>query len=561
MTPRPILIGTRGSALALAQASLVASAVANEGRPHRIVVIETEGDRRAPDTTWGEGAFVAAIERALLEGRVDVAVHSAKDVPTDEDERLRIGAYLARADPRDALVARAGSPVAGLADLPPGSIVGTDSPRRTAFVRALRPDVVVRPLHGNVDTRLRRLDEGEVDVLVLAVAGLVRLGRSDRISAILDPSDVPPAPGQGAIAVQIRADDAPLIAFTATIDDRPTRVAVETERAFLRATGGGCRSPIGALARTTDGATIRLLAGRGDEVGRSAIEAIDLPLGEVGSAVVELAGRLAVALRGEAFAAHSMPTVLVTRPVRGGDSLVGALVRAGLGSIVLPAIATRPVEADASLDAAVAALPDHEWVVVTSAMGVRALEAPARRVGIDLRAIRWAAVGPATARALTIAGADRSWQPSHADAETLARELPLQPRARIAHVRGRLAGDQLASLLRARGAAVDEVVVYDTIEAPESSIPLVAAALGRRPAAVVLASPSAARGLLALTATATEAGDGRAGVLAIPAVCIGERTATTARQLGYAVAATADVPDPDVVASLVAGIALAGATS
>ncbi len=238
---RPIRIGTRGSALARAQAEQVARALAAEGRPHRIVVIETEGDRRAPDTAWGEGAFVAAIEQALVEDRVDLAVHSAKDVPTDMDPRLRIAAYLPRADPRDALVAPPGSVVASLDDLRPGAVVGTDSPRRSAFVRAARPDLVVRPLHGNVDTRLRRLDAGQVDALVLAVAGLVRLGREDRISAYLEPPLVPPAPGQGAIACQIRATDAPLIALGAVLDDPRTRLAVTTERDFLRATGGGCR--------------------------------------------------------------------------------------------------------------------------------------------------------------------------------------------------------------------------------------------------------------------------------------------------------------------------------
>ena len=138
MSAREILIGTRGSALALAQARLVAAAFERESRPIRLVVVETEGDRRAPDTAWGEGAFVAAIERALLDGHVDVAVHSAKDVPTDEDPRLRIGAFLPRADPRDVLVVRAGAREHRLDDLPAGHRVGTDSPRRVGFVLGAR---------------------------------------------------------------------------------------------------------------------------------------------------------------------------------------------------------------------------------------------------------------------------------------------------------------------------------------------------------------------------------------------------------------------------------------
>src|SRR5688500_417567 len=252
MNGREIAIGSRGSALALRQARLVHDAFARQGHPCRIVLIETEGDRRAPDRAWGEGAFVAAIERALLAGRVDLAVHSAKDVPTDEDPRLRIAAYLPRADPRDALVLRGDAKERRLADLPPGSRVGTDSPRRTGFLLALRPDLAVHPLHGNVDTRLRRLDEGETDALVLACAGLDRMGLGNRITERLEPGIVPPAPGQGAIAIQVRRDDARVLRPTGSIDDRPTRLAVEAERAFLSACGGGCRAPIGALASMAD---------------------------------------------------------------------------------------------------------------------------------------------------------------------------------------------------------------------------------------------------------------------------------------------------------------------
>jgi hydroxymethylbilane synthase len=247
---------------------LVSEALERDGRRTRLVLIETEGDRRAPDTAWGEGAFVAAIEGALLDGRVDVAVHSAKDVPIEQDPRLRIAAFLPRADPRDALVVRAGATERTLAHLKPGTRLGTDSPRRTGFVLARRPDLVVRPLHGNVDTRLRRLDEGETDALVLACAGLDRLGLGDRIAERLDPETVPPAPGQGAIALQIRSDDGRMLGLTAAIDDPRTRAAVEAERAFLETSGGGCRAPIGALA-TISGSDIELLAGHASPDGCS----------------------------------------------------------------------------------------------------------------------------------------------------------------------------------------------------------------------------------------------------------------------------------------------------
>ena len=280
-------IGTRGSALALIQARLVAAAFARLGQSVQLVTVTTDGDRRAPDTAWGEGAFVKSIEEALLDGRVDVAVHSAKDVPTDEDARLRIAAYLPRADARDALVT-ADPAARSLDELPRHASVGTDSPRRTAFALAHRPDLRVRPIHGNVDTRLRRLDAGEVDALVLACAGLDRLGRADRIAQRVEPDRMTPAPGQGALAVQVRRDDARTLAIAAALDDQATRVAVEAERDVLRAAGGGCRSPIGAYAEVVGGEVLVIcghveLDGTGLRIGRRAG-----PVADAGAIAVSL---------------------------------------------------------------------------------------------------------------------------------------------------------------------------------------------------------------------------------------------------------------------------------
>ncbi|MDQ3448111.1 MAG: hydroxymethylbilane synthase [Chloroflexota bacterium] len=238
-------LGTRGSLLARAQSNLVAAELERAGHEVVAVTIVTDGDVRLPDTAWGEGAFVGALESALRRGEVDLAVHSAKDVPIEPEVDLVIGAYPPRADARDALVTREGP---SLGALPHGATVGTDSPRRTAFLLAARPDLRIRPLHGNVDTRLRRLDAGEVDALILAVAGLSRLGREERISAILDADLITPAPGQGALAIQVRADDAAALRAVAALDDAPTRVCVELERGILEAAGGGCRAPLGALA-------------------------------------------------------------------------------------------------------------------------------------------------------------------------------------------------------------------------------------------------------------------------------------------------------------------------
>lgn len=532
MIEPPIRIGTRGSSLALVQAALVARALEARGHVHRVVIVETAGDRRAPDTAWGEGAFVAAIEAALLDGRVDVAVHSAKDVPTTEDPRLRIGAYLERADPRDALVLPRGR-TGTLDTLPAGSIVGTDSPRRAGFVLARRPDIVIRPIHGNVDTRLRRLDKGAADALVLAVAGLERLGLADRVTQRLDPSLVPPAPGQGAIAVQARANDARLGTILAGIDHVATRAAVTAERALLHALGGGCRAPIGAIA-TVVGPRLELTAavvdGERPRVRRaSTIGAADAPE----AAAVALAARIGRAGPDSTASdspAHraTRPRVIVTRPVEQADELAAALCVAGVEPVPVPAIRVVTIDPNPALDHALRQATADSRVVVTSATGARAALASLARAAIDPGTLAWAAVGAATRSVLEAAGASNVWQPASPDAVTLAAELPIAAGSAVIWVRGSLADGDLAEAWRRRGASVVEIVAYRTELAPAASGPLLDAALGGSPpAAVLFASGSAVEGLLRL------AGDRRPTLLALPAVCIGPRTAAAARAAGF----------------------------
>ncbi|MDQ6876926.1 MAG: hydroxymethylbilane synthase [Candidatus Dormibacteraeota bacterium] len=254
-----IRLGTRGSKLALVQSELVARRLREAGHAVELVPIVTEGDVRPIDMSIGEGVFVAAIGRALIAGEIDIAVHSAKDVPLEEEPDLLIAAYPERADPCDALITRHGG--ASLESLAGGSVVGTDSPRRTGFLLASRPDLKMVPLHGNVETRLRRLDDGEVDGIVLAVAGIERLGKEARIDQRLDPDIVAPAPGQGALAVQLRRTDARMLELVSGIDDQDIRLAVEAEREVLRATGGTCRAPVGALASVNGEAFTLLGAG------------------------------------------------------------------------------------------------------------------------------------------------------------------------------------------------------------------------------------------------------------------------------------------------------------
>jgi hydroxymethylbilane synthase len=528
-----IRLATRGSALARAQARLVEDALLATGAAQvEVVIVETEGDRRAPDTAWGEGAFVVAIEHALLDGRADAAVHSAKDMPTEGTPGLVVAAYLERADPRDALIVRSGSPARSLDQLPRGSRIGTDSPRRGAFLLARRPDLVVHPLHGNVDTRLRRLDEGQSDALVLAAAGLQRLGRADRISQILDEATAVPAPGQGAIAVQVRADDAATAGVVARVDHRPTRIAVEAERAFLSATGGGCRAPVGALGRVVDGQLVLVGArARADGSGLARDE-VRGPL----DAWLTLANTLAARL---------VPRrVLVTRAAGQAPELTGALAGAGLVPVEVPTIAIEPL---ANLGQQVTRLARFDWAVVTSANGARALAGAAERARAPFGTVRWAAVGAATARALAEAGVPDVFVPSVASAEGLASELPIAPGERVVLFRGDLASQALVEVLTERGAIVEDVTVYRTVEGPSSSAPLLRSALVAGLDGLVFTSGSTIRGLASL-----------AGVKQLrqlqylPAVCIGERTAGVARDLGFRVAAVATSPGSQALAEAAA---------
>jgi hydroxymethylbilane synthase len=240
-------LGTRHSPLALAQSRLVADALTGRGAgPVELVEITTVGDVSTEPLAQlgGTGVFVSALRQALSAGTIDLAVHSLKDLPVAAADDLVIAAILARQDPRDVLVARDGLTLAGLA---PGARVGTGSPRRAAQLRALRPDVEVVDVRGNVGTRLQ-LVRGEVDAVVLARAGLARLGLLDAVTEVLSPDVMLPAPGQGALAVECRADREDLVACLVPLDDPETRAAVTAERALLARTEAGCSAPVGALA-------------------------------------------------------------------------------------------------------------------------------------------------------------------------------------------------------------------------------------------------------------------------------------------------------------------------
>ncbi len=254
MTAAPLRVGTRASLLARTQSGHVADALrAALGRDVVLVEVTTHGDvSSAPLASFGGvGVFVSALRDALLRGEVDIAVHSLKDLPTAPHDGISLAAVPLREDPRDVVVARDGLT---LGELPAGARVGTGSPRRAAQLRALGLGFDVEGIRGNVDTRIRKVGEGEFDAVVLARAGVARLGRLDEVTEVLDPLQMLPAPGQGALAVECRTSDTALVAeVCGALDDVRSRAAVTAERAVLAALEAGCSAPVGAMAEVAEG--------------------------------------------------------------------------------------------------------------------------------------------------------------------------------------------------------------------------------------------------------------------------------------------------------------------
>jgi hydroxymethylbilane synthase len=262
-----------------------------------LVPASTPGDRdkQTPLTSLGQGVFVKGVEELLLAGRADVAVHSLKDVPTLPTPGLELAAFPSREDPRDGLVCRVGQ---RLGDLPLQARIGTGSPRRAAQLLALRPDLRILPVRGNLDSRLRKLREGQFEALVLAVAGLARLERCGDLGQIFDPDECTPAVGQGALAVQCRAGDRAARARVASLDDPACRAESLAERAFLAALGGGCQLPAGALARVA-GSTLEIVGVVASPDGRDLIRTRHRgPVGDPATVGHELAEAVGPRLRG-----------------------------------------------------------------------------------------------------------------------------------------------------------------------------------------------------------------------------------------------------------------------
>ena len=531
---RELVIGTRGSALALAQTQLVCQDLQARHPALRLRVehITTTGDARAdvPLSQLERGMFVTEIESALRDGRIDAAVHSAKDLPSTLAADFTLAALLPRADARDVVVSRAGA----LRALPPGSRVGTSSPRRACQIRGWRPDLETVDIRGNVDTRLRKLANGEYDAIVLAAAGLQRLGRIGEATEWLAQEEFIPCVGQGALALETRAGDAEVIELVRVLEHAPTRAAVVAERAFLAELGAGCRVAAAAHA-TLEREMLTVRAMIGDSAGR---QVRGMVTGAVSSSA-HLGRELALELLSTGGAEFLAPResalaslrVAITRPASQSRELAALLRARGAEPIACPTIEIRSVGDTSELDAALLELPRYDWMAFTSANAVRAVADRLDALSMSVTpATRMATVGGATARELErrIRKADVGpASPRAATAHALGDALPATSGQRVLFPRGDIASGDLAGRLRQRGVHVDDPVVYRTVRAPNAD-ELAGLVRDDRVDAIIFTSPSSVRFARGLVTTVRAAERGGAPTL----VCIGPTTARAARDAG-----------------------------
>lgn len=520
-------IGSRGSQLALWQARRVAERLAGLGIDTEIAIIRTTGDRitDVPLARVGsKGLFTKEIEEALLAGRIDLAVHSLKDLPVELPAGLALAAVPERESPLDAVVG------GRLADLPAGARVGTSSLRRTAQLRRLRPDLRIEDIRGNLDTRLRKLDEGLYDAILLAAAGLERLGWGSRIAERLAPELMCPAVGQGALAVETRAAPDAAYAICAQLDDPAVRPCVEAERALLAALGGGCQVPLGAHAIHVEG-RLRLRAVVADPATGEVFVVeregrVDKPqeLGrQAALALLEAGARRVVAAVNPQALPLAGQTVVVTRAPKQAGELSSRLRALGADVVELPVIQFEPLEFP---------LPDwasYDWAIFTSANGVKFFFGRVEpRPGPRL-----CAIGPATAAALRDRGLEPEVVPPEYVAESVVEALAPWDLAgrRVLLPRAAEARDVIPEALARMGARVDVVAVYRTV-APEGLEQKARELFSLiRPQWVTLTSSSTVRHLLAALPRDLLAG--------VRLASIGPVTTQTARQAGLEVAVEA----------------------
>jgi hydroxymethylbilane synthase len=537
-----LVLGTRTSNLARWQTDRVVELLqaAWPGLKCEIRPFQTQGDKildKPLPQIGGKGLFTAELEQALLQGHIDLAVHSLKDLPTDDTPGLTVGAITDRADARDGLVARNGLT---LANLPHGALIGTSSVRRQAQLLARRPDLRVTSIRGNVETRLRKvLKDHLYDATILAAAGLERLGLTGHVTEWLDYETMLPAPGQGALAVQCRARDQATLTLLAAIDNWDVRTAVTAERAFLNVLESGCSAPVAALA-TIDGRTITMRALVASPSGQRVIgvrgEGRDpQQLGQTLARQVVKQGAGQILARLQAGLPLRDKRIVVTRPLEQARSFHDMLVDLGAQPLLIPAIHIAPAADIAPLHEALHKLERYDWLIFTSVNGVKIFWQALESLGYGadhLNPMMVAAVGEKTADALQARGVTVDFVPQVYVAEAIATGLGnLRGQHVLLPVAAR-SRETLPDLLAAQGAQVTRLDIYETLPPRLDAAQLAPLADGVD--VITFTSSSTVENLVTAVAQ-VENGRFLPYLQAATIACIGPKTAVTARDLGLSV--------------------------
>jgi len=536
--PNKIRLGTRASLLARTQSATVGNALSEvSGREWEEILIRTPGD----DTTaslnqpGNPGLFVSTLRKALLAGEVDMIVHSFKDLPSAPEPGISLAAVPLREDPRDVLVSHNGLT---LATLPHGAKIGTSSPRRTAMLLALRPDLQIQPVRGNIDTRMRKALEGDLDAVVLAYAGISRIGRTSVISEILDPLEIVPAPAQGALAIECRTGDE-ILDLIAQLQDPASRITTAAEREVLVGINAECSTAIGAYA-TFDGSELVLTAELFDREERSRVHLREtLQVGDVRRARAMGLRAAADLLRPSEF----KPVLLV----RASDNEADAAALKSLGIASISDSYLHMTQSESPDDGArllEAMRSGVDWFVVTSQMAIPSWgnlvgreELQAALVSAKKAGMKIAVVGAKTAETVRSLGVEVDLIPREQSAAGLIAEMP-KPVGSVVFPHGSIAMRALPDGLVARGAKVHEGVVYETTvvnHEPISTLLLQEDHIG----ALILRSPSAARAVHQKFGSAPS----------VPVVVSGPTTAAAARELGFAVVGISESPAAEDMAA------------
>ena len=468
-----VVIGSRGSRLSLAQRQRVIDELrrAFPKLKIRTKIIKTEGDKntKVPLAKMpGQGVFVKELERKLMAREIDIAVHSLKDLPTSISKGLEVGAILKRTDPRDVLMSRDNLK---LDELPKNAVIGTGSPRRAMQLKALRNDLKIAEIRGNVGTRIRKLDDGEYDAIVIAAAGVVRLGLEARITQYLPLDVMLPAPGQGALAVEIRAYDKETRGVVQRLDDRVTHAVTDAERMFLKTLGGGCIVPIAAYGKVIK----RELILSGLVAGESGV------FRGISKGSVESSGEVGVHLAKKIMAAHGaeLQKTLFGNLALGGKRIVVTLAQDsyqevadkltafGGKPISFPAIRIEPIHDHKLFHDMAHKVSSYDWIIFTSANGVscfmEALISSGVMIDSAFKHVKTAAIGPITAMLLEKYGVHANFIPGDYTSAGVARSIKYVKGRRVLLPRADIATEILQKGLRARGAKVDEIAVYRTV--------------------------------------------------------------------------------------------------